>query len=416
MLSLPPDIRAYTPAPSAGAALSGVRVIDFSRMAAGPFGTQILGDLGAEVIKIENPVGGDDMRGNAMLGATAGESASFLALNRSKKSVAVDLKSEAGRQVALDLIATADVVVENFTAGVMRRFQLDYPSLQARFPRLIYCSVSGYGRTGPNSEAAGYDFTVAADAGLIALNADAGAAPTQGLIPHTDLSTALNSVIGVLAALHARAQTGRGQHVDVAMFDTALANLTSYGLTYFITGQEPKLSPAQTARPRGRFVTADGAMVMVVTGAKMFRAFCLEVVDRPQWLEDPRWRDEATRMTDVALLEELNTVLSARDTAYWVGRCRKAGIPCGPIQSPGQALTSEAARSREMVLGLPHPTIGLVPTIAPGFRMSEAPFRHSAPPLLGQHTKKVLMDLPGYDEAWIERLAADGAIALGLGG
>lgn len=406
-----PELALHERAAGAPPPLAGIRVIDFTRVVAGPFGTQILADLGAEVIKIENPVSGDDTRtvgGGAKLG---GESAFYMSMNRGKKSVAVDLKSAAGRAVVLDLLATADVMVENFTGAVTRRFELDYPSLQHRFPRLVYCSVSGYGRSGRNADAAGYDSPVTAEAGALGLVRHAGELPALGAIPYTDLGTALNATIAILAALRARDRDGLGQHVDVAMFDTALANLSFKAADYLASGQEPALNERQSAVPRGLFETADGSIVITAAGDKMFRALCLAVVDRPQWLEDPRYATIRERMRNgAAFLAEIGAVFAAAPSETWSARCKAAGIPCGPVRSVGEALLSDETRERGLVFDLPHPTAGRVPAIAQPFQLSRTPCDYRAAPLLGEHTHDILATLLGYDAARIASLAAEGAI------
>ena len=392
--------------------LAGVRVIDFTRVVAGPFGTQMLADLGAEVIKIENPGVGDDVRSvpGTRLG---GETAFFLSLNRGKQSVAIDLKSETGRAVVLDLVATADILVENFTGAVMRRFALDYPAIRERFPRLIYCSVSGYGRSGRNADAAGFDSPVTAEAGVLGLNRYAGKEPVLGSVPYTDLTTAMNATIGILAALRARDRDGIGQHVDVAMFDTALANLSFRGAEFLASGDEPALTEERGPLPRGSFATTDGFIVITCVGDKMFRALCLEVVERPEWLEDVRFATMRERMRHgSAFLAELEAVFRAQPSAIWSERCKAAKIPCGAIRSVGEALLSEEARERELVFGIPHATADMAPAIAQPFRLSRTPCDYRVPPLLGEHTRGVLEDLLGYDDARINTLAAEGAIGL----
>lgn len=412
MSSGAPVLNSITRASTAPAPLEGIRVIDFTRVLAGPFSTQILGDLGAEVIKIENPGSGDDTRALGRVEAFGGEATFFMSLNRSKKSVAIDLKSEEGRKVVLDLIATADIVVENFTSAVMRRFELDYPSIGERFPNLIYCSISGYGRTGSNADAPGFDSPVGAEAGALGQNAYAGSAPVLGALPYTDITTALNATIGILAALQARHLTGKGQFVDVAMFDTALANLSFQGCEFLATGREPALGKAQSPGPRGIFDTAEGRLVITCGNDKMFRALCQQVLDRPEWVEDPRFATMADRgRNGEALLEEVRAIFATRSNEEWAERCKRAGIPCGPIRSPGEALTSELTRERELVFGIPHPTAGLAPAIAQPLRFSATPCRYGAPPLLGQHTKESLQSILGYDDARIEALVSTGAIA-----
>ena len=401
--------------PAAGSApLTGVRVVDFTRVVAGPFATQILGDLGAEVIKIENPLGGDDTRLIGQDIALGGETPFFMSVNRSKRSVALNLRDEAARAVALDLIGAADVLVENFSGSVMRRFELDYPSLRERFPQLIYCSISGYGRTGRNADAAGYDSPLSADAGVVSLNRWPDGEPVLGGVPYTDLGTAQNAAIGILAALQARARDGKGQHVDVAMFDSALANLSFRGCEFLATGNETPLYPRQATSPKGMFETADG-FVVITTNERMFRAFCTDVAERPEWLEDPRFATGKERQRNAeAFLAELRTVFRTRPSAEWSERCKRSGVPCGVVRTPGEALLSPEAADRGLVFGIPHPTAGLAPAIAQPFRLSETPCRYEAPPLLGQHTREVLEDLLGYDPARIEALAAAGAIALPL--
>jgi crotonobetainyl-CoA:carnitine CoA-transferase CaiB-like acyl-CoA transferase len=392
--------------------LDGVRVVDFTRVLAGPFGTQILGDLGADVIKIENPAGGDDTRAIGQP-SPGGHSPMFLSLNRSKRSVALDLKSEAGRQVALDLIAQADVLVENFSGAVMRRLRLDYPSLRELFPALIYCSVSGYGRSGSNADAAGFDSPLSAEAGVLGINAYEGTPPVIGGVPYTDVTTALNATIGVLAALRARDITGRGQHVDIAMFDAALANLSFKGCEYLATGRDPALGKVQGPMPTGIYETSDGAVVITCASDKMFRALSLDVVGRPDWLEDPRFASRAERLRNgEAFLAQLRDTFKTQPSRVWSERCKRAGIPCGPVRTPGEALTSPEAQEHGLVFGLAHPVYGVAPAIAQPVRLSETPCAYGAPPVLGEHTREVLRSVAGYDEDRIAQLVADGVIAL----
>jgi len=408
-----PELPSPPARPDVCAPLDGVRVVDFTRVLAGPFGTQILSDLGAEVIKIENPASGDDTRSVRPIESLGGETVMFLSLNRGKRSVAIDLSLEEGRQVVLDLLATVDVLVENFSGKVMRRFALDYASLRERFPRLIYCSISGYGRSGANADAAGYDSPVSAEAGVVAVNAHEGGTPVLGAIPYTDTTTALNAAIGILAALHARGQSGQGQHVDVAMFDSALANLSFQGAEYLATGREPALWRAQIPGPRGLFEASDGSIVITCGNDKMFQALCRNVVDRPEWLEDERFATIPARMRNAEeFLAEIGSLFRTQTRATWSERCKRAGIPCAPVRTPGEALLSAEAADRELVFGLPHATAGVAPVIAQPFRFSETPCRYEPPPLLGQHTREVLRSLPGYDDERIEALARNGAIRL----
>jgi crotonobetainyl-CoA:carnitine CoA-transferase CaiB-like acyl-CoA transferase len=411
-----PDLPIRQDVPLKPGPLAGVRVIDFTRVLAGPFATQILGDFGAVVIKIENPHGGDDTRSIRPSPDLGGETAFFMSLNRSKQSVAIDLKSEAGREIALDLIAQSDVLVENFTGSVMRGFKLDYASLHDRFPRLIYCSISGYGRTGRNADAAGYDSPLSAEGGATALNANTGGQTVLGAIPYTDISTALNATIGILAALQARTSSGIGQHVDVAMFDSTLANLSFVGCEFLISGRETRLYDRRGAGPNGIFETADGEITITCGKEKMFRALCLEVVERPEWLEDPRYATIPERMRNgEAFLKEIVPVFKSHPGEYWSERCKRAGIPCGEIRNLRQALFSQEARDRGLVFGIPHPTAGVTPVIAQPVRFSETPCRYEVPPLLGQHTGEVLHKVLGYTVDRISELERGRAISLASG-
>jgi formyl-CoA transferase len=235
-----------------------------------------------------------------------------------------------------------------------------------------------------------------------------------GAIAYTDTTTALNAAIGILAALHARTRDGRGQHVDVAMFDSALANLSFQGGEFLATGREPSLYTPQVAGPRGVFETSDGSIVITCGNDKMFQALCLQVLDRPDWLADPRFATIPARMRNAeAFLAEIGALFRTQTRAVWSERCKRAGVACGPVRSAGEALLSAEAADRELVFGLPHPIAGVAPVIAQPFRFSETPCRYVAPPLLGQHTREVLRSLPGYDDERIDDLAARGAIRVG---
>lgn len=414
MSDLPVDVPDRVPHPLEGrAALEGIRVIDFSRMLSGPFGTQILGDLGAEIIKVEDPGKGDDTRVAPATPALGGESFFFLSINRNKKSVAIDLRSEEGRAVVLDLIATADVLVENFTTKVMKRFGLDYASLKDRFPRLIYCSISGYGRTGSHADAAGFDSVVAAEAGVLALNSLPDSKPVLGAVPYTDTTAGMNAAIGILAALHARGVHGIGQHVDIAMYDTALANLSYKGYEFLASGRNPALTPRQNPGPRGEFDTADGAVVITVHNDKAFGNFA-QACGHPEWANDPRFLTFRDRMVNgKELLDTVRPAIARQSTADLSEKLKALAVPCGVVRDPGDALTCDYTREQNLVHKLPHPTAGAVPSIASPFRLSETPgLAPVAAPLLGQHTAQVLHDVLGYDEARIAALAGAGSVAV----
>ena len=411
-------LRERDPANPGFMALDNIRVLDFTRALAGPQATQVLGDFGADIIKVEMPGKGDDSRMSLPQHRIGGESAFFLALNRNKRSIAVDINSDAGREIILDLLETCDVLVENFTSRVMRRIGLDYASLKERFPRLIYCSVSAYGRTGSLSEAAGFDTPVSAEAGLCRLNSRPGEAPTIGGTPWTDLTTGLNAAIAILIALQARSRTGMGQMVEAAMYDTALSNLTFRGYECLVSGEEPRAIPVQALRgiPRGQFATQDGVLVITAGGDKMFRAFATQVIDKPEWAQDPRLATDNDRAGHAEeLLGAINAILQGQTSAYWSQRCKAAGVPCGIMKDVGEALLSPETAEREMVYRVPHPTAGAVPVIANPARLWGTPQETAAaPPLLGQHTREILAELAGYDEARVSALIEQGVIgALG---
>lgn len=414
MSDLPVDVPDRIPHPLEGkAALEGIRVIDFSRMLSGPFGTQILGDLGAEIIKIEDPGKGDDTRFAPPSPALGGESFFFLSINRNKKSVAIDLRSEEGRAVVLDLIATADVLVENFTTKVMKRFSLDYASLKDRFPKLIYCSISGYGRTGSHADAAGFDSVVAAETGVHALNSLPDSKPVLGAVPYTDTTAGMNAAIGILAALHARSIHGIGQHVDIAMYDTALANLSYKGYEFLASGKNPALAARQNPGPRGEFDTADGALVITVHNDKAFRNFS-EACGYPEWADDPRFLTFRDRMINgKVLLDTVRPAIAQQSTNELAARLKAVSVPCGIVRDPSDALTCDYTNEHNLVHKLPHPTAGHVPSIASPFRLSETPgLTPVAAPLLGQHTAQVLHDVLGYDDDQIAKLAGAGSIGV----
>ena len=395
--------------------LEGVRILDFTRALAGPQATQVLGDFGADVIKVERPGKGDDSRMSPPEHCIGDVSAFFLALNRNKRSIAIDINSAAGREVILDLLESCDVLVENFTSRVMRRCGLDYESIKGRFPRLIYCSISAYGRTGSLAEAAGFDTPVSAEAGLCRLNSRPGEAPTIGGTPWTDLTTGLNAAIAILMALQARTRTGNGQMVEAAMYDTALSNLTFRGYECLVSGEEPRAIPVQARRgiPRGQFQTLDGVVVITGGGDKMFRAFAEQVVERPEWASDSRLTTESRRAEHAdELLGEINAILATRPSAFWAERCKAAGVPCGVMKDVGEALLDPLTAERQMVYRIPHPTAGDVPVIANPARLWSTPqATATAPPLLGQHSREIMAELLGYDDVRIARLLEQQAVA-----
>src|SRR5271170_2040167 len=321
-------------------ALSGIRVVDFSRVLAGPYASQILGDFGAEIIKIEQTVTGDDTRFLVPHPKLGGESFFYLALNRNKRSIAIDLSTPEGREVALDLIANADVLLENFTTRVMKNFGLDYESLKERFPRLVYCSVSAYGRTGRLADAAGYDTAAFVESGVGALNAAPGEPPVTGGVPFIDITTALNATIGILTALRARDLHGRGQWVESALYDNAIADLSYKGYQFLASGEAPRAMGRKPkfGVPGGLFQCADGSLWFTCTGQKMYRAFCQKVIGRDDLIDDPRFVTPDDRNRNFELLYDLLAeILGQQSRSHWSDLMRSAGVPCGELRSVGEA-------------------------------------------------------------------------------
>lgn len=410
-----PRFSAHTQRPEGRAtALEGVRVIDFSRVVAGPYGTLLLADLGADVLKVEDPASGGDQTRHVrpFIGQTGGY---FLSVNRNKRSIAINLDSAEGRQIALDLIGRSDVLVENYTTRVMQKFGLDYASLAERFPRLIYCSISAYGRTGSLANAGGYDPIIAAECGVMSLNAVPGERPVVSSVPVIDLFAATNATIGILAALRARDRLGRGQHVDVSLYESAMASLAYRGFDYLVTGEDPIPTGriSQTSAPGGEFQAADGYLWLMVTSDKMFQRLCIDVLERPDLAQHPKFRGRADRERNVAEIYGIVAdIIRTRDRETWVPKMKAAGLPAGSVRSVREAFHAPEAVEAEIVSEISHPEVGSAPNIASVFRhMSLTPAIDPVhAPLLGQHTIEVLRDRLGYDETEIQSLAQSGVV------
>ena len=407
----------------ASEALSHLRVLDLSRVLAGPWASQVLADLGAEVIKVERPVAGDDTRrwGPPWLrdgrGEETGESAYFLAANRGKRSITVDLARPEGQAIVRRLAARADVLLENYKAGALARWGLGYEDLAARCPRLVYCSITGFGQTGPYRARAGYDFLIQAMGGLMSVTGEPDGAPGGGPmkvgVAVTDVLTGLYAATAVLAALAHRERSGRGQHVDLALLDVQVAALANQAESYLVTGRSPgRLGNAHPSIvPYQAFATRDGHLVLAVGNDGQFARLC-EVAGRPDLARDARFATNAARVEHRAeLLAVLEPILAARATEAWLAALEAAGVPCGPIHDLEHVFADPQVRHRRLCVEAPHPLSGTVPMVACPIRLSATPVRHDvAPPLLGQHTREVLGELLGMDEAELERLRRDGVI------
>jgi crotonobetainyl-CoA:carnitine CoA-transferase CaiB-like acyl-CoA transferase len=382
-----------------GAPLAGVRVVELSRVLAGPYATMVLADLGADVVKVERPGEGDETRSWGPPYA-ATEAAYFLAVNRSKRSVALDLKQPEGRTLALDLCARADVVIENFRPGTAARLGLDAVAVQARNPRAVYCSITGFGRREPRDRP-GYDFIVQGESGLMAITGGPDEPPTKVGVALVDVLTGLNAAIAILAALRRRDLGASGEQIEVSLLDSALASLVNVAQNALVTGEEPSRYGNAHASivPYQLFATADGWVAVAAANDGLFQRLC-EALGRPELSADERFATNAARVSNrgrlVSLLEEAFLTRPAGD---WVAALDAAGVPVGKIRGVLEALRAAAPAT----VRVEHPAAGELELVAPPFGFESATLRRAEPPpLLGQHTREVLADL-GVDE---ERLAA----------
>jgi crotonobetainyl-CoA:carnitine CoA-transferase CaiB-like acyl-CoA transferase len=399
-------------AKDAPTALDGLLVIDFTRVVAGPACTQTLGDFGAEVIKIENPQGGDDTRAYEHA-EVAGESAAFVSLNRNKRGIALDLAIPQAREVARDLIAKADVVVENFSAGVMGKFGLDYASVSPANPRLIYCSISAYGRNGPFAWRPGFDPITQAESGFMSLNGFPDGPPVRTGPPIVDMATGMSACNAILLALMARERLGRGQHVEVALYDMAMAMTGFYGMAYLMNGINPgRFGNSPNGSPSvGVYEASDGPFYIACANDRLYRRLVTDVLERPELMTDARF---VTRKERWANKEKLRTIIAevfASDRLEnWMAKMKKANIPAGYLRSVEQGFNAPEARERDRLSRIPHPKAGWVPNIETPITMQLTPtVTPVAAPLLGQHTTEVLRDILGYNESRIAALGKAGA-------
>ena len=392
-------------------ALDGVRVLDLSRVLAGPWCTQTLADLGADVVKVERPEVGDDTRGwgppflPAADGSDSAESAYFLGANRNKRSITCDLSSAQGQQLIRDLAARADVLVENFKVGDMQRYGLDYPSLKAINPKLVYCSITGFGQTGPYAERAGYDFAVQAMGGLMSVTGerdDAGGGPQKVGVAVADLFTGMYATVAVLAALRHAEHTGTGQHIDMALLDTQVAMLANLGAN-FLVHSPPKPPPSRMGNAHVNIVPyqvfevapkPDGErdhMIVAVGNDSQFAKFC-ECLGKPQWATDTRFvrNPDRVRHRDI-LIPMLAAQLMTQRKAHWLALLESAKVPCGPINNLAEVFADPHVQHRQMVQTFQHPLRKTLSLVASPIKMGETPVRqYLPPPMLGQHTQEVL--------------------------
>lgn len=404
-------------------ALSHIRVLDLSRVLAGPWCGQILGDLGAEVIKVERPGSGDDTRhwGPPYVkdaeGNDSREAAYFQSANRNKQSLTLDFTQSEGQRLVRELVAQCDVLLENFKVGGLAAYGLDYESLKVINPRLIYCSVTGFGQTGPYAKRAGYDFMIQGLGGLMSLTGrpedEEGAGPMKVGVALTDILTGLYATVGVLAALNQREQSGIGQHIDVALLDVQVACLANQAMNYLTTGVSPKrLGNAHpNIVPYQDFPSADGNFILAVGNDGQFRKFC-EVAGIANLADDPRFVTNKARVAHRAeLIPLLRQATVFKTTAQWIELLEKAGVPCGPINDLQQVFADPQVKARGLRLDLPNALGSRTPQVASPLRLSATPVAYrSAPPLLGQHTDSLLQRLLGMSETQIAELREAGVL------
>ena len=397
-------------------ALQGVRVLDLSRVLAGPWCTQTLADLGADVVKVERPGSGDDTRGwgppflKDSAGNDTAEAAYYLGANRNKRSITVDLAHPEGQALLRRLAAQCDVVVENFKVGDMARYGLDAATLRALNPRLVYCSITGFGQTGPYRDRAGYDYAIQGIGGLMSVTGERddlpGGGPQKVGVAVADLFTGLYATIGILAALRHRDATGEGQVLDMALLDTQVAMLANLGANYLVTKKAPARAgnAHQNIVPYQVFEVADGHLILAVGNDGQFQKFCA-VAGCPELASDPRFIKNADRVRHrAALVPLLEPVLRQRAKADWLAALEAAKVPCGPINHLGEVFADPQVQAREMVTHWPHPLAGEIELVASPIKLSATPVaRHRPPPLLGQHTDEVLAEF-GLSPAECQRL------------
>jgi crotonobetainyl-CoA:carnitine CoA-transferase CaiB-like acyl-CoA transferase len=401
--------------------LEGIRIFDLTRVLAGPSCTQILGDLGADVIKIERPGQGDDTRkfGPPFVkdpsGKDTSESGYYLGANRNKRSITLSLDEPEGQALAKKMIAKCHVLVENFKVGNLAKYGLSYEQLKDEFPGLVYCSITGFGQTGPKAEQPGYDFMAQGMGGIMSLTGPMGGEPHRVGVPIADLTAGLWAAISINAALRHREVTGKGQYIDISLLDTQVATLSIQGMNYLTSGEVPGLlgNAHPNIVPYAVFPTSDGNIIIAVGNDEQFRRFC-DFAGIPEIAKDERYAKNEARVrnrTEVAKI--VADVMSKKPTAYWIEGLEKNKISCGPINTLDQVFADEQVVAREMEIEMPHPAAGGKPVklIGSPIKMSGTPVTYrAAPPMMGQHTDDVLTELLGLDAQAIADLRAKKAI------
>jgi crotonobetainyl-CoA:carnitine CoA-transferase CaiB-like acyl-CoA transferase len=386
--------------------LSHVRVLDLSRIMAGPWAGQILADLGADVVKVERPVVGDDTRGwgppflKDKSGNPTREAGYYLSVNRGKRSITLDLDKPEGQAIVRALASRSDIVLENFKVGTLKRFGLDYESLKKVNPRIIYCSITGFGQTGPKRDAPAYDFMIQAMGGLMSVTGEAddkpGGGPQKVGVPVTDIMTGMYATVAVLAALARRNETGAGDYIDISMLDVQVGFLANQAMNYLVSGKPPRRNgnAHPNIQPQDVFACQDGHLAFAVGNDSQFERFAT-ALGHAEWAQDPQFRTNAERVRNRETLNgKIAQILDQGDVRTWVGRIEAAGVPAASINTVPMVLEEPQVKHRQMLRQLPHPLSGTVPQIVSPMRFQESPlaFEH-APPLLGEHTAEILAEL-----------------------
>ena len=400
--------------------LHGVKVLDLTRILAGPFCTQILGDLGAEIIKVERPAQGDDTRRFAPpflkddQGAETSESAYFLAANRNKKSIGIDLAKPAGQALVRRLMAWSDVVVENFKTGTLQKYGLSYDDVKADNPQLVFCSITGFGQTGPYANRPGYDFLIQGMGGIMSLTGEPDGSPQKAGVSIADIMTGMYAAVSIVSATHYAKATGEGQFIDIGMLDTHVAWLANMGMNYLHSGDLGRLgNDHPNIVPYRPFKTADGNIILVVGNDDQFVRFCA-IADCPEVAQDARFKSNQLRVRNRdELAAILNPIVAAQTSAFWLQEFEAQGIGCGPINNLEQVFKNEQVIARGMVHEMEHSVNGgtTARLLASPIKLSKTPvtYRH-APPLLGEHTMEVMTDVLGLDGSEISELRDLGVV------
>ena len=393
--------------------LNGIRILDMTRALAGPYCTMMLGDLGADVIKVERPEVGDETRGwgppfvGKPYGNYPGESAYFIAANRNKRSITVNIQTKDGQEIIKKLAGMSDVLVENYRTGELDKFDLGYKDLHNQFPKLIYCSISGYGRTGPNAERPGYDAVIQAEGGMMSITGPIEGPLSRVGIPIIDITSGMFASTAILAALRARDLTGEGQLVDISLFDSHIALLTNVASNYLVGNKVPaRLGNAHpNLVPYDSFQARDSYFILGVANEKQWGLLC-EMLNRPELKNDSRFATNRQRVENrEVLVDELNKIFSQYDAEHWLAQLIKAGLPCGRINSVPEVFDHPQTHARDMILETNHASVGTVKLVGFPYKLSNTPAEiQKPPPMLGEHTDEVLTSLLNYSSAELTSL------------